>query len=88
MNDDDIERKTIENIKDIINPHFCLDVIKDKVVKIILTEPRASLKKVTIYGFDDKKTYAFKLDSKEELNLDKTISDYFNPNAKQPINKF
>jgi hypothetical protein len=65
MNDDDIERKTIENIKDIINPHFCLDVIKDKVVKIILTEPRASLKKVTIYGFDDKKTYAFKLDSKE-----------------------
>jgi hypothetical protein len=56
MNDDDIEKKTIENIKDIINPHFCLEVIKDKVVKIILTEPRASLKKVTIYGFDYEKT--------------------------------
>jgi len=45
MNDDDIERKTIENLKDIINPHFCLEIIKDKIAKIVLTEPRARLKK-------------------------------------------
>jgi hypothetical protein len=89
MNDDDIEKKTIENIKDIINPHFCLEVIKDKVVKIILTEPRASLKKVTIYGFDYEKTYAFKLDTKDESDIYQTIriSEYLNPNAKQPINR-
>lgn len=91
MNYDDIEKKTIESIKDIINPNpnFLLTLIKDKVVKIILTEPRASLKKVTIYGFDQEKTCAFKLDAKDELVIDKTIriSEYLNPNAKQAINR-
>jgi hypothetical protein len=89
MNDDDIEKKTIENLKDIINPYFCLEVNKDKIVKIVLTEPRASLKKVTIYGFDYEKTYAFKLDAKDELDIYKTIriSEYLNPNAKQAINR-
>jgi hypothetical protein len=89
MIDDEIERKTIENIKDIIHPHFCLEIIQDKIAKIVLTEQRANLKKVTIYGFDHEKTYAFKLDAKDELKIDKTIriSEYLNPNAKQAINR-
>jgi len=87
MNYDEI--KIIESVKDIINPKFCLEISKDKVVKIILTEPDASLKKVTIYGFDYEKTYAFKLDAKDELNIHKTIriSEYLNPNAEKDINR-
>jgi hypothetical protein len=88
---DEIQKQTIENLKDIINPSPCfgLNIIKDKIVKIVLTEPRASLKKVTLYGFDDEKTYAFRLDAKDNFNNEKPIriSEYLNPNAKKDINK-
>jgi len=78
----------IENIKDVINPDCRIEVVEDKnVTKIVLTEPHAKLKKVTIFGFDQRKTFAFKLDAKDSKGNSIRISDFLNPDAKKPINK-
>jgi hypothetical protein len=83
----------IEYIKDIINPDptFILEIISEKAVnKVIITEERsqASLKKVTLFGFDDN-TFAFRLDAKDKSDIRKTIriSEYLNPNSTKDINK-
>lgn len=90
MNYEDQEQEHIDMLKDIINPHVYLKIEPEKKgAKVILEEPDAKLKKVTIIGFEYEKTFAFKLDAKEKSVNNKTIriSEYLNPNAQKDINR-
>lgn len=93
MNFDDLHQQRIAAIRDIINPHphISVEVFRDKSVKIVLTEPAAKLTKVTLYGFDEDQTVAFKLDAKRDPSSSRgetiRISEYLNPNAKMDINR-
>ena len=89
MNFEKEEKTVISKLKDIINPQVYLAIEQDKKWgKVILEEPRAKLKKVTIIGFEYEKTFAFKLDAKEKFDPNRTIriSEYLNPHTEN-INK-
>lgn len=89
MNFEEEEKAIIAKLKNIINPQVYLEIKQDnKWGKVILEEPRAKLKKVTIIGFEYEKTFAFKLDAKEKLDPNRTIriSEYLNPHTEN-INK-
>jgi hypothetical protein len=89
MNFEEEEQIIIAKLKNIINPQVYLEIKQDnKWGKVILEEPRAKLKKVTIIGFEYEKTFAFKLDAKEQLAPNRTIriSEYLNPYTEN-INK-
>ncbi len=87
----DQEIVNIENIKDVINPDYHIEIVKDKnVTKVVLTEDslHTKLKKVTIFGFDnEEKIFAFKLDAKDSIGNPIRISDFLNQKTKKPINK-